>query len=77
MATTTNAPQRNPFRRIALYWNETVDELRKASWPGWLELRDSTTLVMLTVIIIGTLISVADFSFFELMTFFTHWASGK
>jgi preprotein translocase subunit SecE len=77
MATTTNAPQRNPFRRVALYWNETVDELRKASWPGWLELRDSTTLVMLTVIIIGTLISVADFSFFELMTFFTHWASGK
>jgi preprotein translocase subunit SecE len=77
MATTTTAPQRNPFRRVTLYWQETVDELRKASWPDWPELRDSTTLVILTVIIIGTLISVADFSFFELMTFFTHLASGK
>ncbi len=77
MATITTAPQRNPFRRVALFWSETIEELRKASWPDWLELRDSTTLVILTVIILGTLISVADFSFFELMTFFSHLASGK
>jgi preprotein translocase subunit SecE len=77
MATTTSAPQRNPFRRVAHFWSETVEELRKASWPDWLELRDSTTLVIITVCIIGSLISVADFSFYELVTFFTHLASGK
>jgi preprotein translocase subunit SecE len=77
MATTTNSPQRNPFRRVAHFWSETVEELRKASWPDWPELRDSTTLVILTVIIIGSLISTADFSFSELMTYFTHLASGK
>jgi preprotein translocase subunit SecE len=77
MATTTHSPQRNPFRRVALFGSETVEELRKASWPDWPELRDSTTLVILTVIIIGSLISTADFSFYELMTYFTHLASGK
>ncbi len=75
MSATATAPRRNPFRRIAHFWSETMEELRKATWPGWTELRDSTTLVILTVIILGGYISVLDFFLSQLITFFTHQAS--
>jgi len=67
----------NPFRRIAHFWVETVEELRKATWPGWIELRDSTTLVILTVILLGGYISTLDFFLAQLMQFFTHQAAGR
>jgi preprotein translocase subunit SecE len=76
MATATTA-SRNPFRKVALFWSETMDELRKATWPGWTELRDSTVLVILTVLLLGGYISVLDFFLGQLITFFTHQAAGK
>lgn len=69
--------QRNPFRRIAHFWQETVQELRKASWPDWQELRDSTVLVICTVIIVGSLVAIADFCFLEDIKTLSHWASGQ
>ena len=77
MSATAAAPRRNPFRRVAHFWSETMEELRKATWPGWTELRDSTTLVILTVILLGGYISAIDFCFAQLITFCTHLASGK
>jgi len=77
MAATTSAAQRNPFRRLAHFGQETMEELRKATWPDWAELRDSTVLVILTVIILGGYIAVVDFFLGQLITFFTHFASGK
>ncbi len=77
MAALAKAPQRNPFRRVARFWSETMEELRKATWPSWLELRDSTTLVIITVILLGGYISVLDFFLGQLMTFFTNQAAGK
>ena len=77
MSAATAAPRRNPFRAVAHFWSETMEELRKATWPTWLELRDSTMLVIITVIILGGYISVLDFFLFQLITFFTHLASGK
>jgi preprotein translocase subunit SecE len=77
MAATAKTPQRNPFRRVAHFWSETMEELRKATWPGWVELRDSTSLVIITVILLGGYISVLDFFLGQLMTFFTNQAAGK
>jgi preprotein translocase subunit SecE len=78
MAASTTAPKRNIFRRIAIFWHETVEELRKASWPTWLELRDSTVLVIITVLLLGAFISMSDFSLFNLVTWLSnHAAPGK
>jgi preprotein translocase subunit SecE len=77
MAALAKTTQRNPFRRVAHFWSETMEELRKATWPGWVELRDSTTLVIITVILLGGYISVLDFFLGQLMTFFTNQAAGK
>lgn len=77
MAAPTTPQRSNPFRRIAHFGQETMEELRKASWPTWLELRDSTTLVILTVLIVGTLVAVADFCFLQDVKALSHLASGK
>jgi preprotein translocase subunit SecE len=71
MATTTTAP-RNPFRRVALFWKEMLDELRKASWPNFQELRTSTFVVIVAVVFLGVFLCVSDFSVYNLVTFFTH-----
>jgi len=37
-------------------------ELKKASWPSKTELRDSTCVVLIATVILGTFIAVTDFS---------------
>ena len=39
-----------------------MSELGKASWPSFGELRESTIVVVIGVIILGFFISVSDFS---------------
>lgn len=73
----TSHPSSNPFRRIAHFGQETMVELRKASWPTWLELRDSTVLVIFTVLIVGSLVAIADFCFMEDIKTLSHLASGR
>jgi preprotein translocase subunit SecE len=53
---------KNPFSRIRLFYNETIVELKKASWPSKTELRDSTFVVLIATVILGTFIAVTDFS---------------
>jgi preprotein translocase subunit SecE len=37
-------------------------ELKKASWPSKTELRDSTFVVLIATVILGTFIALTDFS---------------
>src|SRR5688572_13758056 len=39
--------------KIRLYWAEMVEELRKATWPTWAELKGSTVLVVVTMTLLG------------------------
>ncbi len=77
MAAPSATPQRNPFRRIALFAQETMVELRKATWPGWMELRDSTVLVICTVLIVGSMVAIADFCFLHDIRFLSHLVASK
>jgi preprotein translocase subunit SecE len=65
---------RNPFRKIRIFAVETVQELRKASWPTRTELRDSTIVVIIAVILLGAYISLADWSVFNVVTLLTELA---
>ncbi len=73
----TSSPQSNPFRRLAHFGQETMQELRKATWPTWLELRDSTVLVIFTVLLLGSLVAIADFCFMEDIKTLSHFAAGR
>jgi preprotein translocase SecE subunit len=48
-----------------------MQELSKASWPDFQELRSSTLVVVLGVAILGFFISVSDFSLSNWVEYFT------
>jgi preprotein translocase subunit SecE len=64
---------KNPFRSVRIFTGEMIGELKKASWPTRTELRDSTLVVIVAVIILGLFTSIADFSLYEVVTLFTSW----
>jgi preprotein translocase subunit SecE len=64
---------KNPFRSIRIFSGEIVDELKKASWPTWSELRDSTLVVIVAALILGVFTSITDFSLYQVVDLFTSW----
>ncbi|HCY58808.1 MAG TPA: preprotein translocase subunit SecE [Opitutae bacterium] len=62
----------NPFAKIRTFYKETLAELSKASWPSVGELRESTVVVVIGVIILGFFISVSDFSLSNWVELFTN-----
>ena len=53
---------KNPFRSIRLFYGETISELKKATWPTKTELKDSTVVVLIGIAILGSFITLTDFS---------------
>jgi preprotein translocase subunit SecE len=41
------------FLRLSTYWDETMEELKKCSWPTWDELTGSTVVVIISVALLG------------------------
>lgn len=64
---------KNPFRSTRIFFGEMVDELKKASWPTWTELRDSTVVVIVACVILGVFTSISDFSLYQVVDLFTSW----
>ena len=66
---------KNPFRSVRIFTGEMIAELKKATWPTRIELRDSTLVVIVAVIILGIFTSIADFSLYQVVTLFTSMVS--
>ncbi len=49
---------KNPFRSIRIFWGETILELKKATWPTLRELRESTVVVLVAVVLLGAFIGI-------------------
>ena len=47
-------------RRFAVYIQETREELKKCSWPSWEELKGSTLLITISIILLGLFIFLVD-----------------
>jgi len=62
---------KNPFRSIRHFWQETIQELKKASWPTRTELRDMTIVVIIASAMLGTFTSLSDFALMNIVEFFT------
>ncbi len=45
--------RRGAFLRISNYVRETQEELRKCTWPTWDELKGSTVVVVISIVILG------------------------
>jgi len=47
-------------RQFALYLQETREELKKCSWPSWAELKGSTVLIMICIVLMGAFTEIVD-----------------
>ena len=47
-------------RQLATYVQETREELKKCSWPSWIELRGSTVVVLISIGLLGGFTWVVD-----------------
>ena len=46
--------------RLANYMAETREELKKCTWPSWDELKGSTIVVMISILLLGGFTVVVD-----------------
>jgi len=53
------------IRSFATYVQETREELKKCTWPTWDELKGSTVLITITIVLLGAFTVVVD----RLLTF--------
>ncbi len=47
--------------KIKTFYNEVRNEMRKVTWPGWREVRGTTTVVIITVFIFAAYFGIIDF----------------
>jgi preprotein translocase subunit SecE len=48
------------IQRLAVYVQETREELKKCSWPTWEELKGSTALITIMIALLGAFVVVTD-----------------
>jgi preprotein translocase subunit SecE len=53
--------RKGAFLRLSGYWNETMEELKKCTWPTWDELTGSTVVVIVSVALLGGFTVIVDF----------------
>ena len=53
--------------KLSNYVQQTKEELRKCTWPTWDELKGSTVLVALSILILGVFTVVVDWLFVHVM----------
>ena len=51
---------RGQVQRLAVYVQQTREELKKCSWPTWDELKGSTLLIMIMIALLGVFVVVID-----------------
>ena len=58
-------------QKIKTFLQEVVGELKKSSWPTWIELRDSTVVVIIAVAALALFVFVADLVFTKIIKWLT------
>jgi preprotein translocase subunit SecE len=56
--------------RLTSYVQQTREELRKCTWPTWDELKGSTVVVAVSIVLLGGFTVLVDQIFFRLFFFF-------
>jgi preprotein translocase subunit SecE len=61
----------NPFLKVQEFVMEVWAELKKSSWPTRKELVDSTIVVIVTILILGIFVALADLVFLRIVALLT------
>ncbi|HTS19977.1 MAG TPA: preprotein translocase subunit SecE [Verrucomicrobiae bacterium] len=62
----------NPFLKMKGFVLEVWTELKKCSWPTRKELTDSTLVVIVTIVVLGVFVALADLVFLRVVALLTH-----
>jgi preprotein translocase subunit SecE len=62
MATETVVKNKNAIARSRDFVSETLDELKKVTWPDFPQLKNATLVIIVFVIIVSLIIWVMDLS---------------
>ena len=57
--------KRGQIAALSTYVQETREELKKCSWPTWIELRGSTILIIVSVLLLGVFVVITDAFLFK------------
>lgn len=63
MAGNTNVNTNRKKLDVRKFYRETRSEIKKVTWPSRKELIQHTEVVVTSIILVGALIAVADFTF--------------
>lgn len=71
MAGTTNPTTKAKTRKIDMrkFYRETKSEIKKVTWPSRKELIQHTEVVITSIILMGAIIALADFTFGKITEF--------
>ena len=61
----------NPFLKMQEFVMEVWTELKKSTWPTRRDLADSTVVVIITVLILGIFVALADLLFLRFVAMLT------
>ena len=61
----------NPFLKVQEFVTEVWAELKKSSWPTRKELVDSTIVVIVTILVLGIFVALADLVFLRIIALLT------
>ena len=54
-------------QRTSTYIQDVRTEVRKVSWPTWDDLRKSTVMILIIILILGAIIGLMDLFFTKLL----------
>jgi preprotein translocase subunit SecE len=57
--------------KLANFFRETREELKKCTWPTWNELKGSTVVVMISIALLGGFTVLCDAVFYQVMHLLT------
>jgi preprotein translocase subunit SecE len=61
----------NPFLKVQEFVVDVWAELKKSSWPTRKELVDSTIVVIVTIVVLGIFVALADLVFLRIVALLT------
>ena len=67
VAKTETKPVQKKPNKLVKWWNETIGELRKVTWPTREDALRMTKIVLVVVVIMAVFLGVVDFIFSELI----------
>jgi preprotein translocase subunit SecE len=59
----------NPFIKVQVFLAEVTSELKKSSWPTRKELVDSTVVVLVSFVVLGMFVALADYVFVRIIRY--------